>query len=89
MFLFSMLLVLGACSKPISLTTAEPTDPVVDTILASDYAYNLNVIYFVPNNITPNAEYEQRLSKIMIEGQNFYKLWMNYWGFGETTFGLM
>ncbi|QRY59689.1 hypothetical protein BCY89_19030 [Sphingobacterium siyangense] len=89
MFWFSMLLFLGACSKPISLTIAEPTDPVADTILASDYPYNLNVIYFVPNNITPNADYEQRLSKIMIEGQNFYKQWMNYWGFGETTFGLL
>ncbi|WP_181390554.1 discoidin domain-containing protein [Sphingobacterium athyrii] len=24
----------------------------------------------------------------MIEGQNFYKQWMNFWGFGNKTFGL-
>lgn len=81
---------LGACSQPIILDPSNPEeDNPSDTILTSAYKYNLNVIYFVPSNITPNPDYEERLSKIMIEGQNFYKHWMGYWGFEDKTFGLL
>ena len=58
-------------------------------LVLSDYKYNLNVIYFVPKNVTPNPDYEERLSKILIEGQNFFSKWMKHWGFGDKTYGLL
>ena len=83
-----------SCNKnEILNSTPSPVIKVEDNekniVYSSEYKYNLNVIYFVPNDVTPNAGYEERLSKIMIEGQNFFAKWMNHWGFGNKTFGLM
>jgi hypothetical protein len=58
------------------------------SVFTSDYAYNLNVVYFVPKDATPYNDYENRLSEILLEGQAFYKKWMAYNGFGNKTFGL-
>lgn len=51
--------------KNISMTEVDETDPptVTDTVYSSDHPYNLNVVYFVPSEVTPNANYKQRLSK--------------------------
>lgn len=85
-----LFLIFGSCTKSVIIKSEVlAVDSVADSItFSSVHPYNLNIIYFVPGNITPNPDYEQRLSKIMIEGQNFYKQWMNYWGFGNKTFGL-
>jgi len=56
---------------------------------SSEYAYNLNVIYFVASDKTPNDDYHRRLSEIMLQGQEFYGKWMKHWGFGEKSFGLL
>lgn len=77
--------------KNISMAEVDETDPptVTDTVYSSDHPYNLNVVYFVPSDVTPNANYEQRLSKILIDGQAFFKTWMMHWGYGAKTFGLL
>ena len=84
---------LGACSKstdnPAKPDPKPPVKPEEEITYSSDYKYNLNVIYFVPKNVTPNPDYEERISKILIEGQNFFSKWMKHWGFGDKTYGLL
>lgn len=55
---------------------------------SSSRPYNLNVIYFVPNDITLDTTYKARLSALMLWGQNFYKQNMIDNGYGSKTFGL-
>ncbi|UGU16650.1 discoidin domain-containing protein [Sinomicrobium kalidii] len=55
----------------------------------SAHAYNLNVIYFVASDREFNENYHERLSKIMLEGQQFFGDWMQHWGYGNKTFGLL
>ncbi|SFW56937.1 F5/8 type C domain-containing protein [Sinomicrobium oceani] len=65
--------------------SGNPEEPV----FSSEHPYNLNVIYFVSNDREVNADYEQRISKIMLEGQRFFADWMEHWGYGSKTFGLL
>lgn len=79
-----------ACKKTDNINgTKEKT--LVDTgyNYTSDYAYNLNVIYFVASDKTPNDDYQRRISEIMLQGQEFYGKWMKQWGFGDKSFGLL
>lgn len=81
---------LFACKK--SDVPGVPVDEVpIDTgyHYKSDYAYNLNVVYFVASDKTPNADYHRRISELMLQGQDFYGKWMKHWGFGDKSFGLM
>ncbi|ANF51638.1 hypothetical protein A0O34_14490 [Chryseobacterium glaciei] len=55
---------------------------------SSSRPYNLNVIYFVPNDIPLDPAYKTRLSAILLWGQNFYKQNMIQNGYGSKTFGL-
>jgi hypothetical protein len=67
----------------------SPTPPVAGENYTSEYKYNLNVIYFVAADRQPNHEYHKRISKILLDGQEFFKKWMLYWGYGDKTFGLL
>ncbi|MCW9707983.1 discoidin domain-containing protein [Fodinibius salsisoli] len=51
-------------------------------------AYNLNVVYFSPTDHPPHANYEERISEIMLYLQDYYGQWMQQWGYGNKTFGL-
>lgn len=55
----------------------------------SEQKYNVNIIYFIPTDNPAIANYESRLSAILLQGQGFFKTWMNHHGFGNKTFGLM
>lgn len=55
----------------------------------SEYPYNLNVVYFIPNDVTPPANYQKRISDITLYIQNFYKSEMARNGYPNTTFGLL
>ncbi|MFP3592679.1 T9SS type A sorting domain-containing protein [Chryseobacterium sp. SIMBA_038] len=55
---------------------------------SSTRPYNLNVVYFVPNDITLDITYKSRLSALLLWGQNFYKQNMISNGYGSKTFGL-
>lgn len=50
--------------------------------------YNLNLIYFVPNNVPLDPTYTTRISELMLWGQDFYKQNMMANGYGTKTFGL-
>lgn len=54
----------------------------------SQAKYNLNIIYFIPNDIENLNESHRRLSEIFLHGQNFYKENMNEYGFGNKTYNL-
>ncbi len=60
-----------------------------DTVYQSAYPYNLNVVYFVPTDRSPDSAYKKRVSKYLLDGQQFYNNWMNYWGYGNKSFGLL
>ena len=50
--------------------------------------YKLNVIYFVPNDVDTIANYQKRLSNIMLQLQKFYGDNLQRAGYGYTSFGL-
>ncbi|MES2653576.1 MAG: discoidin domain-containing protein [Bacteroidota bacterium] len=54
----------------------------------SDRTYNLNLIYFVPKDIDTMANYQKRLSEIMLWGQDWFKTKMGQLGYADKTFGI-
>lgn len=83
-----------SCTKKdlstVSLSSRTLSDAVAtDTNYQSTYPYNLNVVYFIPTDRSPDSAYLPRLSKFMLDGQAFYKTWMSYWGYGNKSFGLL
>lgn len=50
--------------------------------------YQLNVVYFLGNDREPEADYERRLSELLLFLQRFYAQEMNRHGFGYRSFGL-
>lgn len=52
------------------------------------YLWQLNVVYFVPSDITPNPNFQKRISTILLKHQLFVMKWMKYWGYEEKSFGL-
>jgi hypothetical protein len=68
--------------------TPEPV-PVAEFTYTSNNIYNLNVVYFIPNDITAPADYHRRLSEIMLSIQDFYGKEMERNGYGYKTFGLL
>ncbi len=98
---FALLLIcatfLAACKKvepeTSSAVTAHKQSPVsLDAVTynyTSEYAYNLNVIYFVASDRDTNANYNERLSKIMLNYQSFVADWMQRWGYERKTFGIL
>lgn len=55
---------------------------------SSNQPNNLNIVYFVANNVPLDPTYKTRLSAIMLWGQNFYKQNMISNGYGAKAFGL-
>ncbi|TKC07587.1 hypothetical protein [Pedobacter frigoris] len=62
--------------------------PITTLAYTTDHTYNLNVVYFVPNDVPAVANYQSRLSEILINLQTFYKNEMSRNGYGMKTFGL-
>jgi len=91
-FISATLFTLGACEKSIDqkIVLEDNEDETAENYnYTSDYKYNLNVVYFVAKDRVINPGYEQRISKIMIEGQKFFNKWMKHWGYGDITYGLL
>jgi hypothetical protein len=89
---------LFACRKNENLQTdvdaklskleAAPGD-VNDTVYKSDHPKNLTIVYFVPSDMKLNPDYKRRISEFLLYEQNYTKTWMEKWGYGAQTFGLM
>jgi hypothetical protein len=76
-------------SSVVVVPPVNPPPPVISYNYTSDRAYNLNVIYFIPNDVTLPAEYHRRLSEILLNTQDFFGKEMQRNGFGFKTFGLL
>lgn len=55
---------------------------------SSDRTYNLNVVYFIPNDLDTLAGYQTNLSDIMLYAQQWFKDEMTRNGYTNKTFGL-
>ena len=94
--LFSLIsiIIFQSCSsndpepKPTPAPTPTPT-PVAEFNYTSSNTYNLNVVYFVPNDVTPPKDYHRRLSEILLSTQEFYGKEMERNGYGYKPFGLL
>ncbi|MCS3531880.1 hypothetical protein [Chryseobacterium sp. JUb7] len=67
---------------------AQYTSTYNNVTYQSTQPYNLNVIYFVPNDVPLDPTYKVRLSTQLFWAQNFYRQNMIANGFGPKTFGL-
>lgn len=85
-FLIAAMLLLGACSRDLSEQPETGKQLSPPPMAAS--AYQLNVIYFVPSDADTITHYRERLNGILLQGQRFYGKWMNYYGYGDRSFGL-
>jgi len=77
------------CSKDID--TIAPVDPDPDPVVityTSAHPSNLNVVYFIPTDKSPLANYQKRISGIMLHTQEWFKKEMNRNGYADKTFGL-
>lgn len=55
----------------------------------SKYAYNLNVVYFVPSDGDTLSGYRQRISELLLWAQKSTEAAMARHGYAEKTFGLL
>ncbi|WP_316838977.1 discoidin domain-containing protein [Pedobacter gandavensis] len=53
----------------------------------SEHNYNLNIVYFVPKDLDTLKGYQERLSELMVWGQDWYKEKMAVYGY-DKTFGM-
>ena len=88
-FLFLVLnIFIVACKKDLKQPEAKPTEPVKTITYTSNQSRNLNIVYFVPADLSPYTDYERRISEIMLAGQKYFAEQMNLNGYGSKTFGL-
>jgi hypothetical protein len=86
------LLLLAGCKKDLKKEVkpaAQSTKTVTMGAYQSALPYNLNVVYFIPTDVAARPEYERRVSQTLLAAQEFYRLMMHNWGFGDKTFGLL
>ncbi|MFD2526872.1 discoidin domain-containing protein [Flavihumibacter stibioxidans] len=77
-------------SEPAPVNPPQPPPvPVVSYNYKSQNAYSLNVVYFVPNDVVPPADYHRRLSEILLDAQSFIGKEMERNGYAGKTLGLM
>ncbi len=90
-FLLLLIPALIACKKERAdlPVVPVPQPPITTYNYTSTQARNLNIVYFIPADITAYANYEQRLSAIMLAGQKYFADQMNLNGYGSKTFGLL
>lgn len=77
---------LSACKKdlyPVGSGTVHTADG-----FTSDRQRNLNIVYFVPNDLDTLPGYQRRLSDILLWTRQFYKDEMTRNGYTNKTFGL-
>ncbi len=85
-----LLFITLSCKESVVESVMEQSAKKQDTTVAyaSDRKYNLNVIYFIPSDVIPPANYQKRLSDLLLWGQNWYKQQMALNGYPNKTFGL-
>jgi hypothetical protein len=91
--ILSLILISGfqSCSKDDSTSPDSTPAPIVEAKFnyTSDKTHNLNVVYFIPKDVTEPADYHRRLSEILLKVQDFFGTEMQRNGYGNKTFGLL
>ncbi|MFV0506358.1 MAG: discoidin domain-containing protein [Bacteroidales bacterium] len=91
--LYILILVLLASCSTGDNTKLNPgpkpdPDPVEIGNEWKDNPYKLNVVYFVPNDMTPVESYKLRIERILFDAQDFFANNLEREGFGRASFGL-
>lgn len=78
---------------PLSADQSQIVNHVTQTVRAyhqgaTDNGDVLRVVYFTPSDVEPQADYEARLGRIMLDMQAFYRDEMKRLGFGGAVFPL-
>lgn len=81
LFLFSGSLAAAPANPPVP-------DVLKDRISLQKSAYQLNIVYFLGNDVEPVPDYERRLSELMLYVQQFYGKEMKRNGYGARSFGM-
>ncbi len=68
--------------------SARAQELLADSIPLVPSAYQVNVVYFVPADMEPYADYERRLSELLLYLQQFYGKEMTRNGYPNRSFGL-
>lgn len=79
---------LFACKKSEIATDLAAMEVSTDTVYTSPQARNLNLVYFVPNDLDTLPAYQKRLSELMLWTQNYMKQEMLRNGYPNKTFGM-
>lgn len=61
---------------------------LADSVTVEATAHQVNVVYFVGNDMEPTADYQRRLSELLLYLQQFYAKEMARNGYGNRAFGL-
>jgi hypothetical protein len=79
-----------------SCSSEDPTpDPIPGPTTVSEFNYisdktqNLNVVYFIPNDVVAPEDYHRRISEILLNMQDFFGKEMERNGYGYKSFGLL
>ena len=83
----SMLMPLVMAGEPVHFSD-RARELLDETVEIAPSAFPLNVVYFLGNDNQPVADYERRLSELMLYVQQFYAKEMARNGFPGRTFGL-
>ncbi|MGS2761653.1 hypothetical protein [Sinomicrobium sp. M5D2P9] len=83
--LWSTLFLTFSCDFPGEGEEVFPEEPTPGFVTHPE---NLNIVYFVPTDNPAVADYEERLSELLIYFQDYVKSEMDRNGFGQKTFGL-
>lgn len=67
--------------------TVKP--PTTSYNYTSDKVRNLNVVYFIPNDVAIPVDHHRRLSEILLQAQEFFGKEMQRNGYGNKSFGLL
>jgi hypothetical protein len=80
-----------SCKKNESTVGPPPTvnPPVATYNYSSNQSKNLNVVYFIPNDVPVPADHHRRLSEILLNAREFFGKEMQRNGYGLKTFGLL
>lgn len=75
----------AACPEHFS---ADAKAWLADSVELEKSAYKLNVVYFIGNDNEPIADYQRRLSELLLYLQQYYAKEMDRNGYGKRAFGL-
>jgi len=85
-FILITVFFITACKK--DLHPVDPNTVHTPDGFSSDRTRNLNIVYFVPNDLDTLPDYQRRLSDIMLWVRQFYKNEMTRNGYANKTFGM-